>query len=52
MEVAENPMEVAAEAQGIAHDDPEDGGKAHSNEALHHDGYRVLLADEPSIEQC
>ena len=42
---------IAAEAERVAADEPEDGGDAHGNETLDHDPEDVSLPRETAVEE-
>jgi len=47
VEIADDPVPIAAEAQRVAIQIPDDGRPAHGDEALDHDGEHVLPATRP-----
>src|SRR5208283_492576 len=49
VEVANDSVPVAAETQRVAVEVPDDGGPAHGDEALNHDGQDVLAAHQSAI---
>ena len=51
VEIADQPPVVAAVGEAEADEDPEDRDDAHRDEALHHDGQDVLVADESAVEE-
>lgn len=51
MEVADDAVPIAAEAQRVSVQVPEHRGPAHGDIALDHDGEYVLAADKASIKE-
>ena len=51
VEIADDAVPVAAEAERVAVQVPDDRGPAHGDEALDHDGQNVLAADQPAVEK-
>ena len=51
VEIADDAMPVAAEAQRIAVEIPNHGGPAHRDKTLDHDGQDVLAADQAAVEE-
>ena len=51
MKVADDAVPVAAEAQRIAIGVPDDGGPAHGDKTLNHDGQDVLAAHQAAIKE-
>ena len=51
IEIADDAVPVAAEAQRIAVQIPDDGRPAHGDEALDHDGEDVLASHQPAVKE-
>ena len=51
MEVADDAVPVTAEAQRVSVEIPDDGGPAHRDEALDHDGEDVLASYQAAVEE-
>ena len=51
VEVADDPVPVAAETERIAVEIPDHRGPAHGNETLNHDGEDVFAPDQAAVEK-
>ena len=51
VQIADDPADIAGEAERIADREPDHRGPAHGDEGLHHDGEHVLAADQPAVEE-
>src|SRR5208283_4885359 len=51
VEVADDPVPVAAETQRITVQVPDDRGPAHRDKTLNHDGEDVLAAHQPAVKE-